>query len=50
MEGSEDVGNVINEENGGVEEEEEEGGREDTNNIVGDVSFGTPSPGGGNLW
>ena len=36
MEGSEDVGNVINEENSGVEEEEY-GGREDTNNIVGDV-------------
>ena len=36
MEDSEDVGNVINEENGGVEEEEE-GGREDINNIVGDV-------------
>ena len=36
MEGSEDVGNVINEENSGLEEEED-GGREDTNNIVGDV-------------
>ena len=28
MEGREDVGNVINEENGGVEEEEEEEGGE----------------------
>ena len=36
MEGSENVGNVINEENSGVEEEGD-GGREDTNNIVGDV-------------
>ena len=33
MEGSEDVGNVINEENSGLEEEED-GGREDTNNTV----------------
>ena len=32
MEGSEDVGNVINEENSGLEEED--GGREDTNNTV----------------
>ena len=36
MEGSENVGNVINEENSGVEEEGD-GGREDTNNIVGDM-------------
>ena len=36
MEGSEDVGNVINEENSGLEEEED-GGREDINNFVGDV-------------
>ena len=37
MEDREDVGNVINEENGGVEEEGEEKGRDDINNIVGDV-------------